>query len=144
MGINGLCLPIAALVAFFASAATAWADPDKLPPEYSPWSGLTGGVIGAASGTGFAIWIAWYLITRVLPEREKTFAADREAATKRNSDRFELQEKRHADHLAAEKSEYREDMREAWKNNREIADQYKVALERIIEKIEGSCRYKKE
>lgn len=123
--------------------AQAVTDP-KLPPEISPWTALGGGVVGAASGTGFAIWIAWYLITRVLPAREASAAADREAAEKRCSEKFEAQEKRHADHVTTERNQNREDMHEAWKINKEMSEKFVAALDRIGDKLDASCRYKKE
>lgn len=156
MELNGLRITIVALTLFFATAAVALADSEsKLPPEISPWTALGGGVVGAASGTGFAIWIAWYLITRVLPEREKSAAADREAAEKRCAEKFESQEKRHADHVAVKDLSYKEDMREAWKINREMSEKFAslvrelndrsiAAMEKLSDKIDSGCKYRKE
>lgn len=136
---------VAVTVLLLASASVALADPDpKAPAEYSPWTVIGGGIVGATSGTGFAIWIAWYLITRVLPARELAAATEREASEKRATDKFEAQEKRHADHMSTTRNEDREDMREAWKINKENADLFKAALERIMDRVDGVCKYKKE
>ncbi len=113
------------------------ADYTAAQTEIFPWSQGVSGLIGAAGGTGFAIWVAWYLISRKMPERETAFIVQMEAAEKRCAEKFETMEKRHADHMALEKISYREDMREAWKTNRENNDRVIAVLEKLSTRMEG-------
>ncbi len=93
-------------------------------------------LLGAAGGTGFAIWTAWYCITRVIPSRETAFAVEREAAENRCQERFDRMMQSQADHFERERLDHRTDMHEAWSTVKEASEKIINQLTKNTEKLD--------
>lgn len=114
------------------------ADATEMLP---PWASGTAMITAVLGGPLFAIWYAWYVTTRVIPDKEKAFALQLKESEDRCTSKFEAMEQRHADHMDVETRNNREDMKLAWDTNKASSERIAAVLERLADKIDQSCRY---
>jgi hypothetical protein len=110
----------------------AFADGSPSPsmgdvPDWVKSTGIIGGVV---AGPFFAVWYAWHVTTRVIPDKEKMFAEQLTTARTVFSEQLDrMQEKHeeyiketnkvHADHIQLLTTNYREDLADMSRTRRE-------------------------
>lgn len=98
---------------------------DAAAPVLPEW--VTGmGAVGGLAGPGFTVWFAYYVITRLLPDKEKAFAAAQEAT-----------ERRHADHINMLISNFRSDLVSMNTMRREDDARLVAALEKLTDRVDA-------
>lgn len=106
-----------------------------------PWASGTAMVTAVLGGPLFAIWYAWYTTTKTIPDERKAFVAQLDIAERRCDERFEAMEKRHAAHMEVRDRDSKEENKLAWDVNRLNSERTNVVLEKLVERIDKSCKF---
>ena len=138
---NGLplFLSVCACVVFSGSylvAADAGVPPTGDIPDWLKSVGIGAGILG---GPLFAVWYAWYVTTRVIPDKEKTHASQLKEAQDQHAEYIKESNRVHADHVNLLTTNYRADLAEMWKTKREDDRAVVDAIKELGGKL--TCRY---
>ena len=95
------------------------------------WAKGSGIIAGLVAGPGFAVWFAWYMTTKRIPEIERNHAAQ-----------ITESEKRHSDHITLLINNFRSDQVEMWKIKREDDKAWQDVVSRLADKSgEQVCQF---
>jgi hypothetical protein len=159
VGGKGLFILVCTSILISGGNLVALADGPPSPSmgEVPDWVKSTGIIGGVVAGPFFAVWYAWHVTTRVIPDKEKLFTEQLTTARTVFSEQLDkMQEmhsqyikdtnKTHADHIQLLTANYREDLSEMWRIKHEddkAATDVQARLTEAINALGGKlvCKY---
>lgn len=107
------------------------------------WLKVSGVLFGVAGGPVFAVWYAWYMTTRVIPEKERRHDEQLKNIVGEHKEVLTTVHRTHADHVTLLNANYNASLNAMWAQKREDDKDLTAAMRDLTSAIKegGACRY---